>query len=171
MANIDNPHGLRSLGVTTSGGQPEVEEFLKLVGYATAIYRGDAVARAADGAVQIPATPGTTYISGVSLEKSPASTAATMRVITSPDCLFEAQADGTLLEADMGLNANLIYGSGNATTGISGHEINSATEATTATLDVKLRKKLALPDNEYGDYVRIEIVINKHRMNPGVAGV
>jgi len=171
MSNVDNPHGLRSLMRTLSGGLPLIEEFDKAVGYGTAIFMNDAVNRAADNSIEASATPGTTLYSGVSLNYGAASTATKHQVIVSPDALFEAQADGSLALADMGLNANLILGAGSTTTLQSGHEINSATEAVTASLDVHLLHKLNVPDNDYGDYVRVEIVFNKHRMNSVAVGV
>jgi hypothetical protein len=36
---------------------------------------------------------------------------------------------------------------------------------------VKLLRLFAVPNNAYGAYSRIEIIFNKHRMAPGVAGV
>lgn len=171
MANIDAPHGLRPLGVTLSGGCPVLSTFSKAAGYGTAIFRGDAVNRVASGSIEASATPGTTLYSGVSLNYGAASTATEHTVITSPDAIFEAQADGSLAEADMGLNANLVLNAGSALTRQSGHEIAAASAAVTATLDVKLLRKLAVPNNEYGANVRIEIAFNKHRLNPAVAGV
>lgn len=171
MANLNNPHGLRSLGITLSGGCLSIENFSKVVGYGTAIFRNDAVNRVADGSIEASATPGTTLYSGVALNYGAASTATEHSVIVNPDALFEAQADGSLVAADMGLNANLVLTAGNATTKISKHQINSATEDVTNTLDVHLLKLLDAPDNEAGNYARIEIVFNKHRMNPSAVGV
>ncbi|MBM3744173.1 MAG: hypothetical protein FJW34_00075 [Acidobacteria bacterium] len=170
MANVDNPHGL--LPLYSLGGGPWVhEEFSKAVGYGTALYPGDAVARVADNTIETPATPGTTRITGVNLNWGAASKATTHLVVVSPDVVFDCQADGSLDEADMGLNANLIYNAGDATALKSGHEVNSATEDVTSTLDVHLLKKLAVPGNDYGAYARLEILINKHRMASDAVGV
>lgn len=173
MANKNNPHGLRPLGVCQSGGAPVIEPFSKLAAYATAIFRNDAVNRAADSGIQTGGTPGTTLYSGVSLQYSPASTADTVLVMTSPDAIFEAQVNGSLVEADLGLNANLLLTAGSALTKLSKHEINATGVATTGTLDVHLLRRHAVPvsQNDFGTNVRLEIVFNKHRMNPGVAGV
>lgn len=172
MANLDNPHGLRPLGVCQSGGCPTIEPFTKLAAYATAIFRNDVVNRAADSGIQTGGTPGTTLYSGVALAYAPASTLVTdFMVMTSADALYEAQADGSLLEADLGLNANLLLTAGSATTKMSQHEIDSATEAVTATLDVHLLRRHAVQRNDFGAFVRLEIVINKHRMSPATLGV
>lgn len=172
MANVDNPHGLRSLMRTLSGGCPTIDQFAKAVGYGTAIFIGDAVNRVADGSIEASATPGTTLYTGVALNHGAASKATTHLVITSPDAIYEAQDEGTgVAAADEGLNANLVLNAGSATTKISGHEINGATKATTATLDVKLLKLLDVPDNAAGSNARVEVMFNKHRMAMAVAGV
>lgn len=174
MANRDNPHGLAPLMRTLSGGPPSVQQYTKDANEATALFIGDVVARDDDGNISDGGTPGTTTYQGVNLVQGAAATLSLHLVMDSPDAVFEAQDDdGTtgLVEADMGLNANLIFGAGSAYSGISGHEIDQNTANTTATLDVKLLTKLAAVDNAYGPHCRVEIVFNKHRLNPGVAGV
>jgi hypothetical protein len=172
MANVNYPHGLRAL-LCLSGGPIQTEIFKKAATYATAIFRGDVVNRVADGSIEASATPGTTLLTGVALNYGGPSELTEHTVIVGMDTVFEAQGDdGTALdEADMGLNANLVLNAGNATTKISGHEIDASSKATTATLDVHLLKKLMVPDNDYGEFARIELLINKHRMAQGVAGV
>jgi hypothetical protein len=173
MANQDNPHGLLALYVL-SGGPIQTDEFNKLVGLNSVLYPGDVVAQVDSGRdISVPATPGTTLITGVNLNYAAALTASVHTVIVGLDTVFEAQGDnGTALDlADMGLNCNLIYNAGNATSKKSGHEIDASEKATNAAYDVKLLKKLAVPDNEYGEFARIEILINKSRLAQGAAGV
>jgi len=175
MANVNNPHGLAWLGICISGGPAMLEQFEKDASEAAAIYPGDAVNQEADGNIEAnSATPGTTLFSGVALDHGAALTLTKHRVIVSPDAIFEAQSDDDatgLVAADAGLNANLILGAGNATTLKSGHEIDTSTKATTATLDVKLRKLLAVEGNAYGEFARFEIMFNNHRNAYAVAGV
>lgn len=172
MANVDNPHGLSPLMRTLSGGPVVIETFSKLVGYGTAIFRNDVVIRVASGDIQ--ACTASDVPSGVSLNYSAASTAADHMVVISPQALYEAQdnndTDGIAF-ADLGFNADLEFNAGSATTQISGHEIDESTAGTGATLYVHLLKLLAVPDNAYGSYARIEIVFNKHRMATATAGV
>jgi BioD-like phosphotransacetylase family protein len=173
MANVNNPHGLRPIG-TIHGGGFEVEEFSKVVGYGTAIFIFDAVNRVADNSIEASATPGTTRYSGVALNFGAASTATTHLVITDPLCLFEAQDNNStdgIAAADLGLNANLVLTAGDTTNQQSKHQIDEATAAVTATLDVKLRRLFNVPDNAHGANARIEIQFNKHRMTAEVAGV
>lgn len=174
MANVDNPHGLSNLGRTLAGGMPTIESFVKAVGFGTALFIGDAIARAADGTIDKTITPGTTLFSGVNLNYGAASTATDHLVVTSPDALFECQdnndTDG-FVAADMGLNVNLELNAGSAVTQLSGHELDESTIQTTATLDVKLIRKYDVPGNEYTAWGRYEIMFNKHRMAPSMVGV
>ena len=160
MANRDNPHGLAPLGRTLRGGFPSVRAY----------------ARDADGNINAGGTPNTTTFQGVSLVYAAGSVAKTdILVVDSPDALYEAQdnddTDG-LAEADMGLMCDLEFNAGSAYSQISGHEIDeSAAADTTTDLDVKLLRKVDVPDNAYGSHCRVEIVFNQHRLNPGMAGV
>jgi hypothetical protein len=174
MANRDNPHGLAPLMRTLSGGFPSVREYSKDADEATALFINDVVSRDDDNNLADGGTPGTTTFQGVNLVHGAAATLTKHLVMDSPDALFEAQDDADtdgFAEADMGLNCNLVFGAGSATTLISGHELDEATINTTNSLDVHLLRKLDVPDNAYGSHVRVEIVFNKHRLNPGVAGV
>src|SRR3990167_4571777 len=54
------------------------------------------------------------------------------------DLAMEAQTNTSLAAADTGLNADVVVAARNATTGISNMEINGDSEATTATLDLRL---------------------------------
>jgi len=174
MANSDNPHGLAPLMRTLSGGFPSVREYKKDADEATALFIHDVVSRDDDQNLADGGTPGTTKYQGVNLVYGAAATVSLHLVMDSPDALYEAQDDDAttgLLEATMGLNANLIFGAGSAASFISGHEIDGDTANTTASLDVHLLRKLDAPDNAYGPHCRVEIVFSAHRLNPGVAGV
>jgi hypothetical protein len=172
MPNLNNPFGLLPLYVL-SGGPIQTEEFSKVVGYATALFAHDAINRVADGSIEASATPGTTLYSGVNLNYGAALTATTHLAVVGPDTVFTAQGDGTgtLAAVDEGLNANLVLTAGNTLTRQSKHQIAESTKAITGTLDVKLLKLLVKPDNDYGANARFEILINRHRMALGVAGV
>ena len=175
MPNQDNPHGLRPIGRTMSGGFPRIQNFQKDASEGAAIFIFDAVNREADGNIEANgATPGTTLYSGVSLTYGAASTLTDHLVVVSPDALFEAQdnndTDG-LAAADEGLNINIELNAGSASTLISGHELDESTLNTSNGLDLHVIQKLDVPDNEYGAYCRMVVMFNKHRMFGGVAGV
>jgi len=174
MANIDNPHGLRPVMRTLSGGFPATRQFTKDAAEATAIFINDVVQRQADGNIAAGGTPGTTLYLGVALNYGAASQQTDHLVVVAPDAIFEAQDNADVdgfAAADMGLNCNLEFNAGDALRLISGHELDESSAATTATLDVKLLDKLDVPDNEFGANCRVLVVFNKHLLNAGVAGV
>lgn len=174
MANADNPHGFAPLLVNLGGGRSVIQEFTKDVDETTAIFRNDLVNREADGNIAPGGTPGTTTYTGVALNHGAASTVTQHSVVISPDALFEGQdnndTDG-IAAADLGLNANAEFNGGDANTLLSGHEIDESTVNTSAARDLKMLNLYNVPDNAHGANARIEVVINNHRLAPGVAGV
>ena len=178
MANTNNPHGLRPLGTSVTGAPTSIAQYQKSAANATPIYRQDVVARQSGGMIGADSiTPGTTLLSGVSLDYGAASTLTTHLVVTSPDALFEVQADASsgnvgIVAANCGLNANLVYAAGTTLPPrLSGTMLAVSSLATTSTLDVHVLGLYADVNNAFGPQARIEIVINKHRLAPGVAGV
>lgn len=177
MANVDNPHGFRPLGWTMGGGAPMLSQFAKASGLATAIYPYDLFVRLADGSITSATasiTPGTTVLSGVALDYGVLSTATNHMGVISPDAVFEAQDNGGagILAADLGLNANCIVSvAGILASKKSGHQIATSTADVTSTLDLHLMQLLNVADNAHGANARIEVVINKHRMNPNTVGI
>lgn len=93
-------------------------------------------------------------------------------VVDDPNVIFEVQEIGTgtpLTAAEVGLNANLVAGNNNGF--MSGWLLTNTTEATTATLDVKLLNLAQRRDNEYGPFAKWDVLINNHTFRAGVAGV
>lgn len=169
MANTSNPHGLRPLGRTLSGGFPTVESYQKASGDSQALYIFDAVSRLA-GYVSGTSTPGTTLFTGVNLNAGIASTLTDHLVMTSPDAMFEAQCSDTSTLALMGYNANLTLNAPSVTapaagyTGISGHIVG--TLVVTAAKDVHVHRLFSQPDNAYGANSRVEVSFNRHALTP-----
>ena len=109
--------------------------------------------------------------------------ASTLRyalVVDDPNVLFEAQEDGDtdpLEMVDAGMNVNFVVGAGSTTTGASGMQIDSNTEAVSATLPLKLIEPVKRPDNELvaagQAYTRWLVKINNHQLgsHTGTAGV
>lgn len=199
MANANTPFGLRPkryLTGTPWNGQATLYHIPASDTNAYAI--GDPVVRAAAGSdangvpTVVLATPGS-GITGVVISAGgtvpggmmadpenlnrtiiPAtkSKAYYILVCDDPNVVFEVQevAGGTqLAAADVGLNANLVAGSNNGF--MSGWMLNNATEATTATLDVKLLNLAQRRDNEFGAYAKWDVLINNHTYRGGVAGI
>lgn len=97
-------------------------------------------------------------------------------VVDDPDVVFEIQevTGGTALTAaEVGLNANVVVGSGSTTTGMSGMELDNATEAATADLDLKIIGLVKRPDNAFGEHAKWLVQINTHSYSSssGVAGL
>jgi len=91
--------------------------------------------------------------------------------------LYVAQQDSVganAVAANLNENANLVFGAGSTTTGISGVEIDSSTLATTATHQVRLISFYDTPSNDAtANNSELVVKINNSVMNggTGTAGV
>ena len=181
MANTDKPRGLTPVRLLS--GAPynhQVERYAVDSAYATALFIGDPVIHAGSsdsaGVPQVEAG-GTSgqyigVITGIDpirtdLEKKhiPASTGGYVYVATDPNIVYEIQEDSdtaTLAAADVGLNADLVAGAGDATTGRSGYELDSDSANTTNTLSVRILGLVQREDNEIGANAKWEVIINDH---------
>lgn len=198
MANADKPNGFRPIrylnGAPYNGA---VTKYVFPAADGTATFIGDLVKLSGTG----DATTGLrTIVQGVAtdaavgvlvgLEPDPtaldtpnyrrASTRRIAYVADDPNLLFVAQEDGDtdpLEMVDAGLNVSPIVGTGSTVTGASAMEIDSNTEATTATLVLKLIEPLQTPDNELvaagQTGTRWLVKINNHQLgsHTGTAGV
>jgi hypothetical protein len=155
MASTSAPYGLLPVGLI--GGRPFNQSFRQFKvadNYGTSVFLGDVLKVVSDGTVAkdtgtTTATPigifmGCEYTDpslGYLLHRNfwTASTVADdimFYVCDDPDVVFQVQADTTVAQADLFLNAALVQGAGNTTTGKSGVSIGSL--ATTNTLPVKV---------------------------------
>jgi hypothetical protein len=106
-----------------------------------------------------------------------ASTDRYVLVVDDPDVVFEVQEDavgGALAVTDIGLNAEIVVGSGSTTTGKSGMQLDTSTKATTATLVLKTLGFVDRVDNEIGSAnSKVLVLINNHQRgsSTGTAGV
>lgn len=173
MANIANPTGFTPQMRTQSGGYGVSIGAHKLATYATALFIGDAVTKAAGGTkptacVDSNITPGTTPLLGVVMNWGAASTATDHNVVLgSGGAVFEVQGDGTgaifLVAASLSKNANIAK---NAPTGAnltlkkSGYALSETSIAVTNTLDLKIRKLVENPNNVLGQYATVEVTFN-----------
>lgn len=192
MANADSPFGLRP--VRHRSGAPYNGAFTVYsvaAGDATAIYVGDLVTAAGTAqtingvtyADVVQSATGDVFqgvVVGVlpdtqdSLKYRAASTQRLVAVADDPDLMFEIQevSGGTALTtAAIGLNANVVVAAGSTVTGMSGMELNNATEATTNTLDVKIQGIVNRADNAAGEHAKWLVSLNRHRLANQVAGV
>ncbi len=192
MANGDTPRGL--VPVRYVSGAPyngAVNHYSTVTGDGTAIFIGDPVImsgtsstiagqvygdvdQAATGDVILGVVVGVMPATSDSLMHRAGSTQRILLVADDPNILFEIQevSGGTALTtAAIGLNANFVVGTGNSTTGLSGVELNNATEDTTNTLDLKIIGFQNRADNEVGEHAKWLVQINRHQRANQVAGI
>lgn len=192
MANTDNAFGLKP--VQHRNGAPYNGAFRlysTVTTDATAIYIGDPVIlsgtsstingkiysdvdQAATGDVIVGVVVGVQPVTQDSTRYRAASTARLLMVADDPELLFEIQevSGGTALTAnDAGLNANFVVAAGSTVTGLSGVELNNATEATTNTLDVHIVGPVQREDNAIGEHCKWLVTINRHQFANQIAGI
>ena len=195
MANIDAAFGLRPIAKVGSapGGTTGTTKYSIADNQGTAIFTGDPVKYKNDGTVEVatagdascgvfmgcfytdPTTSKPTFRNHFPASLSPGDAIAF--VADDPDQLFIAQQDSAasnIVAADLNLNADLVFGTGSTTTGISGVEIDSSSKNTTAALQVRLVDFYDVPSNDATANNSILVVkINNHQLgsSTGTAGV
>lgn len=192
MANANTPYGLRPVG--NFDGAPFtglLHSYSVPAGDGTAICIGDPVklvgtgqtingeyypdiARAATGDVLVGVAVAVLPVTRESTIYREASVQRIVMVADAPDTLFEAQENsgGTAFTVnDVGLNCNFIVAAGSTITGLSGVELDTATEATTNTLDLKLVGFARRQDNIIGANFKWLVRINRHQYANQIAGV
>ncbi len=93
-----------------------------------------------------------------------ASTQQYILVADDPELMFRIQEDGTGVASNSSANANLASGSGSTVTGQSGWLLSTSSVNTTATLQLRLLRPLATPDNAIGLYCKWMVRINLHSL-------
>ena len=195
MANIDAAFGLRPIAKVGSapGGTTGTTKYSIADNQGTAIFTGDPVKYKNDGTVEVatagdascgvfmgcfytdPTTSKPTFRNHFPASLSPGDAIAF--VADDPDQLYIAQQDSdgsNLVAADLNLNADLVFGAGSTSTGMSGVEIDSSTKNTTAALQVRLIDFYDTPSNDATANNSILVVkINNHQLgsHTGTAGV
>jgi len=180
MANVNAPFGFRPTMRTFSGGAGTLVPAHKLVGYGTALFKGDAVTHAAAGtkptlAIDAAITPGTTPVLGVNLIYGAASTATDHTIVKAKDAVFIVQGDGTgatfLVAASLSKTANIALTAGNTSTKVSKHSLSETSLATTNTLDLKVQGLFQAPDNALGQYAKVFVTFNNLVESDQKAGI
>lgn len=204
MANNDAPFGLRPVRHPTGQSKVQVNAYAVDAAYATALFVGDPVVKtgtANDAEISAPgvgsfpvgalpevakATAGdgnaiTGVIVGVAANPDalgrnylPASTGGIVLVADDPSQVFEIQADGSITETSVGLNAVVIYThAGSTATGLSGVELDTTSDAPAADASNQLtilgfRTK---PGDETGANAKLLVRINNHTEAHGAIGI
>lgn len=197
MANANRPTGLspvRSILGAPFNGQAQLYSIA--AAYTTALYIGDPVISSgtsdANGIAGITLAAATGPIRGVivgigtspGLIANPSNLDITYRpaaaqtddwyalVVDDPNMIFEVQEIGTgtaLTAAEVGMNVNLVAGTGNGY--VSGWQVSNSGEATTDTLQVRLLGLAQRQDNAFGPYAKWLVKINNSEFYLGNAGL
>lgn len=176
MANANIPRGC--IPVRYRSGAPyngACNIYYVPSGYGTAIYRGDPLVTVTDSSdangvqtVALATAGATNYITGFCIgpasggdppvpllahspQYHPASTAGYVLVADDPEVLFEVQEDGVggaMTVGAVGRNADLIAGTGSTVTGFSGWMLDSNTQGTGATLQMRIEQAVQRTDND-----------------------
>jgi hypothetical protein len=177
MANVDRPNGAVPVRRLDGGAALPANLYSVDVTNATAIFIGDFVTMETDGSCA-PASAGTgNLILGVCMGVAddygnlarvhlPATTAGNIFVQDDPYCIFEIQDDAAavLTQAAVGANAPIVAGGGDTTTGISAHELGAG-GVTSAIEQLRILRLVRRADNAWGNWGRVEVLINEHFYN------
>jgi hypothetical protein len=189
MANVNKPFGLKALGNLSATGAQKQYGYVIANGQAGAIFQGDLVTVYDGSLVQFnpsthtaavgvfngcfyndPTTQKPTFKNFYPGSITPTIGNITADVIDDPSQLFIIQADGTVTQAQVGFNADVVAGTGNTTTGVSGMEL-AGTPAKTAALNLKIVGLYNVPGNAFGANAVVVVKINEHLYgSAGVAG-
>jgi hypothetical protein len=171
MATTATPTGAEPVNtLSASGSYSGKVRHMKIANnYGTAIFYGDFVKPVAAGGVELDAgtatlTPigifvGCSYTDPTSNQLTfsqyyPASTAAddiSAYVVDDPDLVFKIQADATLAQTTMFLNAGAVQTAGSTDFGRSKNALDASTAATTATLPLRIVEFVEGPTSAVGD--------------------
>ena len=187
MANADVPNGLKPVRTLTgspyngatrravhaAGDSVElfVGDLVKLTGAGDATDNLPVVAQAAAGnsvcGVVVGIEPD---YSDLEKHYVVASTRRIVHVAMDPNLIFEVQEDstgGSIAVASIGLNTDVVVGSGSTTTGASAMELDSSDVGTSAG-QLKLLQLAQREDNTLGDNASWEVMIAEHQLRDTV---
>jgi hypothetical protein len=188
MGNPTNLFGFRPIGLI-SGGPYGVSEYAKPASDGNfAIFMFDLVGKAASAGASMTGqgnpvpgvqsgqnlTPGTSLWLGASINFGLISTLTYHYVVDEIDAVFIAAVDAVTsitAAAHAGKNANVLAGAGSALTKQSGMSVNHTGIATTAGLDLRIRAVSNISPNVEGVNAIVEVMILKHALGQGTAGV
>lgn len=170
MATTASPYGLRAVNRLDGLPYAGATRLLPIAsGYNTNIFNGDIVSFSGGTLTRTSGTTGLTAVIGVFVgctytdpnlkykvfrQYYPANTAASdiqAYVIDDPDVLFQAQANGSIVAANIGKNTNIVNTAGSTTTGNSAIAVETSGIATTSTFPLRLVAAVNGPTSTLGD--------------------
>lgn len=189
MANVDAAFGLRPVKHLHHSVTPSPNAYSIASGYGSNIFHGSPVKSvgthkriqiATDGDLILGIFAGCEYTNAAGERKFsrywPASTVATevtAYVYDDPQIIYVVQADEDVVEADIGLIADIVgSGNGDTATGNSTAELDSSDLATGTDGQLKVIEFDPAEDNERGsNYARVYVMIREHELNTTVTGI
>jgi hypothetical protein len=182
MANVDKPFGLRPLGNLSATGAQKQYGYSIADNQAGAIYQGDLVTLSGGYIVKFdsglhtaavgvfngcyyadPTTGKPTWKNFYPGSVNLPSGTIQADVIDDPSQLFLVQANANVVQANIGLNADIAYTAGSNTTGLSASELDSATIGNVAGRVLKIVGFYNAPNNTPGEiFVDVVVKINAH---------
>jgi hypothetical protein len=184
MANVNKPFGLRPIGNLSATGAQKQYGYLIANNQSGAIYQGDLVVvydgyiikyDAATHAGPTGVFNGCQYNDPTRANKPtwknyyPGSVNVTIgqidcEVLDDPNQLFLVQASGSVVQANIGKNADPTASTtGSTTTGVSAGTLDSASIAKTAALTFKIVGLSNQSDNAFGTYAVVVVKLNQHQ--------
>ena len=190
MANIDKAFGLRPIGNLSATGAQKQYGYQIADNQAGTIFQGDLVVLTGGfisrflpashtAAVGVfngcnyndPTTGKPTFSNFYPGSVNITSGQISADVLDDPNQLFIVQCDASIAATDIGKNADVIGTGGSTTNGISTMELNSATLANTAALNLKVVGLYNDVNNAFGTNAVVVVKINEHVYgSAGVAG-
>lgn len=93
-------------------------------------------------------------------------------VVDDPDVIFEIEEDGgTLAITDVGLNSEIVVGSGDTANGKSAIMVDSTVTAAGSSAQLRILGVSNKEDNALGAYCKWDVLINEHELRTAASGV
>lgn len=142
-------------------------------------YIGDMMGLSGTTGFVTASAAGSTLLLGANLTYSATATTGTVRIADDPDQLFHCQDNtaGTLTQADVGDNADFVFGAGSAYTKLSGSTLNTQTALGVTAAGFKLLG--LLPNfntggnegpNVFGKYCKVVVQLNESALATNSGG-
>jgi hypothetical protein len=184
MANVNKPFGLRPVGNLSATGAQKQYGYQIADNQSGAIYQGDLVVVYDGYIIKYDAsthTAPTGVFNGCQYNDPTRANKPTWKnyypgsinidqgiiaceVLDDPSQLFLVQADGAVVQANIGKNADPTASTtGSTVTGVSAGSLSSASIAKTQGLTFKIVGLSDQPDNAFGDYAVVVVKLNQHQ--------
>jgi len=171
MANIDNPHGFKPIGVIRRANKYDIDS-----SNTPTISINDLATKETDGNITRLSSEDFVLGSVIALRDAdgkPTNHIATLTageaiVADHPDQQFEAQVNGTWTKISEGANFNITDAAGDATLGTSNQEIDFSSIGNASALQVKVLRLHNMPvGNVVGADANVVCIINQHQLGHG----